>query len=192
MSQRSLDWLRQLKKDPPSDDLDYADLIRDAVERDDWYSVYMWSKSWVSQGGATAPDAWLGYALSGLLHGQPRTAVHSVDLGLRGWIAEPADRAILYWARGAIVEMKLADPKTAQLDYQAAQAHAPEWLAPIVSSALTSCTHAAGSSRKRKPAIGPAPEYSGAHESTVEPRDGAFTVGEKPQLMETFTALVQA
>ena len=152
----------------------------------------MWSKSWVSQGGATAPDAWLGYALSGLLHGQPRTAVHSVDLGLRGWISEPMDRAILYWARRAVVEMKLTDPKTALLDYQAAEAHAPEWLAPIVSSALTSCTQAVGSSLKRKPAVGAAPEYSGAGEFTVEPPDGAFTVGEKPQLMEAFTALVQA
>lgn len=178
MSQRSLDWLRKLKKSPPPDDLDYADLILNAVERDDWYSAYMWSKSWVSQGGATAPDAWLGYALSGLLRGEPRTAVHSVDLGLRSWIAEPMDRAILYWARGAIVEMKLADPKTALPDYRAAQAHAPEWLAPIVSIALKACTQAARSSRKRKPAVGPAPEYSGADESTVEPRDSALTVGE--------------
>jgi hypothetical protein len=75
-----------------------------AFEDDDWHGVYCWTKGWIgSGGGAWLPDTWLLYAVSSLLQGQPRGAVHSLDLGLGAWIAGAQDRAALRWLRGWIV-----------------------------------------------------------------------------------------
>lgn len=41
--------------------MDFLELTVAAIDERDWYSAYMWSKSWITQGGATAPDPWLGY-----------------------------------------------------------------------------------------------------------------------------------
>ncbi len=56
-------------------------LALEACERNDWRGVYDWTKSWIFRGGgAWVVDAWLLYVVSGLLHGQPRISVRSVDL----------------------------------------------------------------------------------------------------------------
>jgi hypothetical protein len=132
-----------------------------AYEEGDWYGVYGWTKAWVTNGGgAWSIDAWLLYVVSALLHGQPRTPVHSVDIALRTWIEAPGDRAVLRWVRGAVVHRRLKDPKTAQADYAAATEAAPTWLQERIEGDLVSCAADAALSRKRKPSVTAAPEFA--------------------------------
>jgi hypothetical protein len=80
-----------------------------ALEAGDWYGSYQWAKGWISSGGgARIVDPWLVYVASALLHGHPRTAVHSTDLALKHWIPEAEDRAILLWIRGDVVRRRLS------------------------------------------------------------------------------------
>ncbi len=188
MSDKSLQWARELDENPPPADAEHSDLIRMAAEEADWYSVYMWSKTWISCGGATAPDPWLGYAISSLLHGQPRGAVYSIDKALRHWIPDPADRAILLWARAAIVDRRLSDPKTALPDYELSLSDAPDWLAPDAQAFYGGCVERAKSSRKKKPSVQPSPGTPSRIPSPVEPRDPMFQTGERPRLWDVFLA----
>ena len=72
-----------------------------ALADDNWHDVYRWTKGWVtSGGGAWLPDSWILYAVSALLKGEPRNAVHALDLGLGKWISGPRDRVALRWCRG--------------------------------------------------------------------------------------------
>lgn len=81
-------------------------------------AVHGWTKSWIGWGGgAWIPDTWILYAVAGIMEGKPRIAVHSLDLGIRAWLAGPLDRAGLIWLRGLVVEQRLNDPKTALLDF---------------------------------------------------------------------------
>jgi hypothetical protein len=126
-----------------------------ALQVDDWHAAYEWAKSWIMGGGGNwIVEPWLVYAASGVLHGQPRIATHSVDLALGHWISEPADRAILFWVRGCVIRSHLHDPKTALSDLEAAQPSAAAWLGPRVAIALDQCRHEASLSRERKPSVG--------------------------------------
>ena len=54
------------------------------MEFGDWHAAYQAAKWWVAQGGgARTPEALLLYTVSAVLHGQPRTGVHSMDVALR-------------------------------------------------------------------------------------------------------------
>ena len=127
-------------------------LALEAYDARDWQGIYDWTKSWItSGGGGWFVDAWLLYVVSALLHGQPRTAVHSVDMALRTWIEAPEDRALLLWVRAAVVHRRLRDPKTAQADYTGADERAPSWLRQRVDRDAVECAADAATSRKRKP-----------------------------------------
>ena len=138
------------------------------VDAEDWRPVYDWTKSWIGWGGgAWIPDTWLLYAVSALLQGKPRIAVHSLDLGLGTWLAGQADRAALTWCRGAIVMDRLADPKTALLDLEDCHDLLPPWLSPRAAQRLEECRAEAPKSRKRVPSVRPRPSSTG-FDSTVD------------------------
>lgn len=63
--------------------------------------------------GCALAGSMLGHALSSLMHGQPRCAICSLDLGLGRWVEPAVDRAVLRCARGAVLMVWLDDPKTA-------------------------------------------------------------------------------
>jgi len=173
-----------LARSDPADE--YRAKVRDALSAKDWQAVYAWTKGWVGQaGGAWLPEAWLAYAASGLLHGQPRVAVRSVDLGLGNWIEDQADRSILLWARGSVVMRYLDDPKTALADLENAAPSAPPWLAPHVIEDTAACRTAAAMSRKRKPSVQPAPSLGSsrsAHDKVASP--GHHEPGARPALWD--------
>lgn len=191
MSDNSLQWARELAENHLHPEAEYPDLIAQAADAGDWYSVYMWSKSWIHYGGATAPDPWLGYAIAGLLQGQTRGAVNSIDKALQYWITDPTDRAILLWARAAVIDRGANDPKTALSDYQLAIDHAPAWLADDARAAHQACVKRAESSRKRKPSVEPAPGIPSQAPTHVEPRDPLFEAGERPCLWDVFLAALE-
>jgi len=101
------------------------------------------------------------YATSALMHGQARTAVHSLDLGLGTWLEGRADRAVLSWCRGSVVWTRLNDPKTALLDLELAVAAPPLWLAAGIDGQMQRCTAAALASRKRVASVKPSPDFTG-------------------------------
>lgn len=132
------------------------------VDAEDWRPVYDWTKSWIGWGGgAWIPDTWLLYAVSALLQGQPRGAVHSLDLGIGTWLAGEADRAVLTWCRGAVVMDRLADPKTALLDLEDCHDRLPVWLGQRATARLERCREGAPKSRKRVPSVKPRPTFTG-------------------------------
>jgi hypothetical protein len=176
--------------DPIEHGLETRRLALKAYQARDWHEIYVWTKSWIGRGGgAWVVDAWLLYVVSALLHGQPRVAVHSVDLALRTWIEAAEDRAVLLWVRATVIHRRLKDPKTAQADYTAARESAPSWLRQRIDRDAVECAEDARTSRKRKPSVTPAPE--------LEPRDRGFVAGPTtrvepgsiptvwPQLLET-------
>jgi hypothetical protein len=125
---------------------------------------------------------------SGLLHRQPRTAVHAVDLALKNWLPRPADRSVLHWARAQVIRIHLKDPKTALPDLALAADHAPAWLGPAVSDDVVLCEAEAAVSRKRKPSVGLAPAFAPSRHATeaVEARRAELpTDGDRPLLWET-------
>lgn len=167
-------------------------LALEAYEARDWRGIYDWTKSWItSGGGAWVLDAWLLYVISALLHGQPRTAVHSVDLALRTWIEAPADRGLLRWVRAAVIHQRLRDPKTAQEDYAAAGEAAPSWLKERIDQDAAECAADAQKSRKRKPSIAEAPNFEHMDRSFVAPPTARNEPGSVPtvwpQLLESLT-----
>jgi hypothetical protein len=144
-----------------------------ACDERDWYGVYTWTKTWVADGGgAWTVDAWLLYAISAVLHRQPRVAVRSLDLALGNWIEGREDRAVLRWTRATVVHHLLRDPKTARVDYDAALATAADWLRPQVEADITACVRDAAISRKRVASAQPAPEF--------EPPDARTFVARTP------------
>jgi hypothetical protein len=134
---------------------------------DDWHGAYSWAKAWIGSGGAFIVDPWLAYAASAILHRQPKTAVHSLDLGLKSWIKDERDRAVLRFVRGALVLVHMKDPKTALVDLEVAEL--PVWLDG--SAALTRCRAEAPLSKKCKPSVTAAPDYAGSKSlhATVAP-----------------------
>jgi hypothetical protein len=133
-----------------------------ALNAGDWYDAYSTAKWWIGAGGgAWIVDPWLVYVASALVQGQPRSATHSTDLALRVWIPQPANRAILRWVRGDVIRRRLTDPKTALADLAAAAPAAPAWLMERAVADRDTCAIEARGSRKRKPSVGPAPDYRG-------------------------------
>jgi hypothetical protein len=80
---------------------------------------------------------------------------------LKVWIPQPANRAILRWVRGDVIRRRLNDPKTALADLSAAAEAAPAWLIRRALVDRDACAVEADASRKRKPSVGPAPDYQG-------------------------------
>jgi hypothetical protein len=155
----------------------------EGLREGDWHRAYEAAKSWVmGGGGAPLPDPWLVYAASALLHGQPRIAVHSIDLGLGHWVEPPADRAILYAVRGWIILEALRDPKTAIDDFSAAQESSPTWLLPAVAEGLRRSSAGAATSRKRKPTVGASPKVVKPSTAPVRPGSVARSVGSVPSV----------
>lgn len=155
------------------------------VAAKDWRPVYDWTKSWIGWGGgAWIPDTWLLYAVSALLDGKPRNAVHSLDLGLRVWLSGETDRAALTCLRGQIVMDRLADPKTALLDLEESAASVPAWLQSGASERLERCRADAAKSRKRVPSVKPRPTFVGSAESmhVVAPAVGNRADGSEPEV----------
>lgn len=132
------------------------------IDAEDWRPVYDWTKSWIGWGGgAWIPDTWLLYAVSALLQGKPRIAVHSLDMGLGTWLAGEADQAVLTWCRGVVVMDRLADPKTALIDLEDCRDSVPQWLRATATGRLETCRAAAPKSRKRVPSVNPRPAFTG-------------------------------
>jgi len=150
----------------------------------DWRPVYDWTKSWIGWGGgAWLPDTWLLYAASAILHGQPRTAVHSLDLGIGTWLAGDSDRTLLTWCRGTIVMDRLTDPKTALIDFEDCDGAIPAWLRTQADTRLEDCRVAAPRSRKRTPSVKPRPPFTGFDQMlhVVAPPVGQRRDGEQPE-----------
>ena len=172
----------QTDRGPRSQDQQYRRLIRQSLAASDWHGAYSWAKGWIGQGGgARLLDPWLAYVASALLHGQPRTAVHSVDLALKHWIEHDADRATLHWVRSRVIRFALNDPKTAAIDLDSARGSIPLWLRADVESDVSACAVEAAASRKRKPSVKQAPPYIGPGETKVPP-SSCPPPGTRPQL----------
>jgi hypothetical protein len=154
------------------------------VTAGEWRDVYDWTKSWIGWGGgAWVPESWLLYAVSALLQGQPKTAIHSLDLGTRVWLDGPVDRASLTWLRGVIVMDRLNDPKTALLDLEDSIDLLPSWLSIGATQRVERCRVAATKSRKRVPSVEPRPNCVGSAESAhvVAPPVRDRTDGAEPE-----------
>jgi hypothetical protein len=174
-------------RDPVAPGAEYRREALAALAADDWHRAYEWAKGWISSGGgAWIPDPWLVYVASSLLHGQPRTAVHSLDLALKHWIVEPPDRAILLWVRGDVIRRQLKDPKTAIADLAHAAENAPAWLRDTVETDRGACLNEAESSRKRKPSVAEAPDYKGPGTAadTVARPEGQRLAGARPAVWD--------
>jgi len=153
----------------------------------DWRGVYEWTKSWVGWGGgAWLPGVWLLYATSGLLHRQPKTAVHTLDMGLQTWIEGPSDRAALTWGRGVLVWRYLNDPKTALIDMEAAAGHVPGWFEKDVLTQVEACRDAARASRKRVPTVKARPDLAppSTGRDFVAPPVGDHVDGARPTMWD--------
>jgi len=166
----------------------------EGVAAADWRDVYDWTKSWIGWGGgAWIPDTWLLYAVSALLDGKPRNAVHSLDLGLRVWLAGEKDRAALTWLRGQIVMDRLADPKSALLDLEDSVDMLPTWLQSGAADRLKRCRDEAAKSRKRVPSVNPRPAFVGSEDSqdVVAPAVTDRADGSEPETWTQIEAYFQ-
>jgi hypothetical protein len=94
-----------------------------------------------------------------VLNDRPVNAVSSIDVGLRNWVHEPQDRAIMHWARATVTEHQLKDPRTALLDYDVAKADAPDWLAPQLVVERKRCASKARARRTLAAEIAAPPDY---------------------------------
>lgn len=169
---------------------EYRAHIRAGLAAEDWRGPYEWAKSWIgSGGGARKLDPWLAYVASGMLKGEPRTAVHAVDLALRNWIPDQADRAVLRWVRARIVRGPLRDPKSALADLLLAEQSMPRWLADAALADTQACQKAARTSRKGKPAVSEAPDYVGT-DTPVETPSEVVAAGAKPELWSDILPLL--
>ena len=150
------------------------------VQTRDWRRTHDATKSWVGWGGgAWIPDTWLLYAVSALLKGEPRNAVHALDLGIKTWLEGPTDQALLTWCRGMVVWRVLKDPKTALIDLEHAARFLPAWLGAPIDEVLQRCHNDGSRSRKRRPSVEPRPAHAGSDSlrhvvapATLERRDG--------------------
>lgn len=161
----------------------------EGLREGDWHRAYEAAKSWImGGGGAPLPDPWLVYAASALLHGQPKIAVHSIDLGLGHWVEPAEDRAILYTVRGWIILETLKDPKAAIDDFNAAQESSPTWLLPAVAEGLRRSSVEAATSRKRKPSVGASPKVVKPSTAPVRPGTVARSAGSVPSVWPAVVA----
>ena len=151
---------------------EYRSRIREGLAAQDWRSPYEWAKSWVgSGGGAQLLDPWLAYVASAMLKGEPRTAVHAIDLALKNWIPDKENRAVLLWVRSRIVRVRLKDPRSALTDLRQLQDSGPEWLQGEIARDSVACGVEAERSRKRKPSVQEAPDYVGTATPVAPPTE---------------------
>lgn len=161
-----------------------------ALAEGDWRGIYDWTKSWIGWGGgAWLPDTWLLYAVSALIHGQPRAAVNSFDLGLKTWLTGAVDRSAIVWCRGMLVWKQLDDPKTALADLETASELLPAWVGADPSDGVQLCRAAARASRKRVPTVQPRPDHvgPGGKLHVVAPPAKARDDGDRPDVWPTVT-----
>jgi hypothetical protein len=125
-------------------------------------AAYDNAQAWISHGGARTVGPWLVHVAQMLQVGQPRNAVHAADLALRNWIGDDGRRAVVRYVRGEVIRRHLRDPKTAQVDLDYGEAHAPAWLRADAEHAAVVCRDQADVGGKRKPSVGLAPEYIAA------------------------------
>ena len=132
-----------------------------SIEKGDAHGVYTAAKWWISAGGgAWVLDPWLLYMVNGVMDGKPRNATHSADMALKTWTEDPADRAVLLWARGSVIMRQLRDPKTAIADLTCCMTAAPTWLRDRAEEDETLCRTLAASSKKSKPSVPPSPAFT--------------------------------
>jgi hypothetical protein len=124
--------------------------------------AYDYAQAWMSHGGVRTLGPWLISVAHMLQVGQPRNAVHTADLALKNWIGDDDRRAVLRYVRGEVIRRHLRDPKTAQADLENARERAPVWLRADAQNAAALCREEGAASRKRKPAVAPAPDYVAA------------------------------
>ena len=159
--------LKRSRGEDPVDVRPTADIAKDclgealeALTCHDWSMASVAAKRWVSTGGgAQLPDPWLVYSASDLILGRASTAVSSLDMGLRNWVADPADRSVLLWARGCVLLRRLSDARSALVDLDAAAPDAPEWLVDQLAFDRKECARKARAKRVGKPPCGEAPAY---------------------------------
>jgi hypothetical protein len=131
-----------------------------ALETDNWRGAAVAASKLVRDGGeATTPEPWLLYAASAVLHDRPVNAVSSLDVGLRNWVHDPADRAIMLWARATLTQHQLLDPKTALRDFDAARPDCPSWLEDDLAADRKACASKARAKRQLPPEIADHPDY---------------------------------
>ncbi len=166
-----------------------------ALKDGDWHEAYLWTKSWISRGGAGRVEPWLLYVASALQQGWPKTAVHSCDLGLSTWIDDGPSRAVLNFVRGEVIRRHLNDPKTAAADLEVAATACPVWLASDLEHARTACTAGVVKSRKRKPTVGPAPTFNSKTDRsfTSETLPASYDItAEPPPTWPTVRSILQS
>jgi hypothetical protein len=125
-----------------------------------------------------------------VLHGQPRTAVHSIDLALSHWVSDPADRAVLRWVRGCVIRVHLHDPRAALVDFEAAREAAPEWLVERVVEVAKICRNEAAASRKRRPSVVNAPDQLKPSTAPVAPPVVWIAPGSVPTVWDAVSAQI--
>jgi hypothetical protein len=165
----------------------YETHARAGLETQDWTSLVETAQLWVLDGGgASRPDPWLLRAAGQALNAQPRVAVHELDQGLRHWVEEPQDRALLLWARGSLQLRFLADPVGATKDFNSAALAAPRWMRRLLVRDQVACSAQACRSHQPTGTVGPAPAYdcSSAPHDAVAPPTGDRAPGDEPVLWE--------
>lgn len=165
-----------------------------ALQTGNWRGASVAAHKLVREGGeATTAEPWLVYAASAVLNDRPVNAVSSLDVGLRNWVHEPADRALLRWARAALVEHRLLDPKSALIDYDAAKPDCPEWLRDQLVADRKRCAGRARAKRTLAPEIAAAPDYDPVadRDRAARPLPGLIP-GTQPTVWEAVGEVVTA
>lgn len=159
----------------------------------DWETSYHTAQEWVMYGGgAWFPDAWLLQACGAVLHHQPRMAIQVLDQALRHWIAAPADRAVLLWARGSLQLRQVKDPVGAASDFTAAAGAAPPWLRPLLVRDQVHGAAAASRSPQREVTSAPHFEVMTSNRATVAPADPNRRPGAQPRIWPQVASLLTA
>ncbi|WP_436535946.1 hypothetical protein [Actinoplanes sp. HUAS TT8] len=127
----------------------YREQAMASLHAGDGLGAYRWAKGWIGAGGGLHIDPWLVYVASDLLRGQPRNAIHAVDLAIGGWLPGRQDRAVMLYVRGIIVFRRLDDPRTALRDLEPARSHLPGWLAPLTDSEIEDRSRSIGTNVRR-------------------------------------------
>jgi len=163
-----------------------------ALEAGNWRGASVAANKLVREGGeATTAEPWLVYAASAVLNDRPVNAVSSIDVGLRNWVHEPAERSLLLWARASLAEHRLRDARTALVDFDAAAADCPSWWREHLVADRKRCAGRARAKRVLPPEIAAAPDYD-----PLADRDRAATplpglvAGTRPTVWDAVVAVI--
>lgn len=163
-----------------------------ALEAGNWRGASVAANKLYRDGGeARTPEPWLLYAASATLNNRPVSGVSSLDVGLRNWVEDPADRSILLWARAAMTHNRLRDPKSALLDYDAAGQACPDWLRSQLAADRKACAAKARAKRTMEPEVGQAPTYDpSADQEAVAPPLPGIIPGTKPSIFDEVAVIL--